>query len=104
MRVTSIYSAPGCHNRRRQQPGGTDRACQPFGHMYRDGVDTVNYQEPDFDTTAIVDLTEANVSPVPDTPAWDAEMSHLRADAAGHRITPQQAVVDDIIDKATAAG
>ena len=64
----------------------------------------MDYQEPDLDTAAIMDLTEANVSPAPDTPAWDTELRHLRADAAGQSITPQEAVVGDIIEEATAAG
>ncbi len=64
-------------------------------------------REPDFDTAAIIDLTQANVPPVAGTAAWDTEMAYLREDRAADSTAPSQPArsdLSDIVDVATLEG
>ncbi len=64
-------------------------------------------REPDFDTAAIIDLTQANVPPVAGTAAWDTEMAYLREDRAADGTAPSQPArsdLSDIVDSATLEG
>jgi hypothetical protein len=51
---------------------------------------------------AIMDLTDANISPAAHTTAWETEVAFLRDDACAGEPTAYQEEIDRVIEVATA--